>query len=286
MAEVLIQGPRGPLFTVPAKATHVADGDTIDVQVPGETDTRRIRLCGVNTWELDDYSGVGKGDGLPAMLETQKIISAHPDVKLSSRNPDAMSGTDRSKRYVHVQLEDGTWTDLGLHLVQKGLARFLAQKEEYDRNLQYAQAMRTAMKARVGMWKTLGTGPAGALEIKIDWSGNESVTFKNHCPKDIDLTGFWWCDGMTRTTTGDKHKGRGYEFPAGTIIPGGKSLVVHIGEGTDSDLVKYYTGLGQSVFDNQTGDPVWMGDGVYLGNSNGEIVNAAVYPDLSNAPKE
>lgn len=282
-----IQGPNGPLNYVNAKFERASDGDTIDAKVEGELSVSRIRLCGVNTFELTDYGTVPAGDGVEAALFTRKVLSARPTIRLSSRFPDSVTG-DRLKRYVSYQRQDGTWADLGADLIANGHARTLAQNVEYDRNLQYAQLARKAaietVKSPTSIWNPTqkGVGPVANLKLLVDFSGEESVTISNVGNNTVDLSDGWWlCDGMTR----GEH-GRGFQFPVGAKVLPGKSVFVYIGSGTNTST-KFYWDIGSPyMFDNPTGAPMWMNDGAYLGDKLGNIRAWYMYPDLSRAPIE
>lgn len=106
----------------------------------------------------------------------------------------------------------------------------------------------------------------------MDWSGAESVTTRNLRGEPVDLAGWWLRDsGMQGGPLA-----HGYSFPAGTVVPAGGSIVLHVGKGTNGGG-HYHWGLTKPVFDNPSEGPQWVADGGYLFDPNGNLRAAQQY---------
>ncbi len=113
----------GPV-TQYGKVVHVADGDTFDVDVQGDG-TRtpvRVRMNGLNTMELTEYSynpanWRGECHGVEAAKRLHTLIQGKT-VKLTAQNADSMAGS-RYRRTPWVSI-DGAWRDVSQIMLSEG----------------------------------------------------------------------------------------------------------------------------------------------------------------------
>lgn len=271
------------------RVVFVADGDTVDVDTAGDgTSTPvRVRYTGIQAMELSEYSKTltqlrGECWGVPAARNLHKMIYAQ-EVRLTALG-DAYSGNGRIQRYVDVW-QGGTWQDSGAMQLDAGLVLPDLISNEYERNADYMMRAQRAAAAGVGMWGNsarCGVGPAqdAVLNVHVNWDadGNdhqnvngEWVDLTNDGAAPVDISGWWVRDAAYRGV-----KAHGYTFPAGSVVQPGARLRLNVGHGTNTDTVQYW-GNDQAVFANVTG-PVWMGDGAWLFDPQGDLRFWYMYP--------
>ena len=137
---------------------HVADGDTITVQLPNKK-TERIRLLGIDTPEMDaskngpnEYGSLSRAHlaiwaQKAKEFTTDKLL--HETVVISyDKKAGERDQYDRVLGY--VTLDDGT--DFNRVLLEKGYARVYT-KETFDRKQEYKNALQKAQNDEIGMWK-------------------------------------------------------------------------------------------------------------------------------------
>jgi endonuclease YncB( thermonuclease family) len=282
-----IPGQSRPVCVIwTGKVTFVGDGDTLDIRVKGEG-FRRVRISGIQAMEQTVYAERprdrrGECHALEATAYIQRLIKrAHGRVRLTAQDPHSTS-RGRLRRSVAVHL-GGRWRDLGRAQITHGHALWLPNGAEYAWNDQYSLlAQRTAAKG-INLWNPnyCGAGPTASPRVWVNWDaeGNdrrnvngEWVRVKNlDTVNPLPLGGWWVRDSDLRR----------YVIPAGTTVPPGASVTVHVGKGanTATDL---FWGLRKPAFDNVTDDDLEIGDGAYLFDPQGDMRAYMLYPCRAN----
>jgi endonuclease YncB( thermonuclease family) len=268
---------------------HVADGDTLDVDVLGDGTATplRVRMTGINAMELTRYANdprkwSGECHGVAAARRLYALVQGRT-VRLTAQDAGSRSGA-RYRRTVWVS-SGGVWHDVSQMLLREGHGLFLPNGVEYATNRAAAAAARAAAARGRGLWDpdACGVGPAQAadLRVRVSWDppgddsrnpNGEYVEISNRSSFAVDLSGWWVRDSAAR---GDKH--HGFVFPRGTRVPAGGSIFVHPGGGTNT-AAHLYWGLGVPIFENGTGAPLYMGDGGYLFDPQGDLRAWQQYP--------
>jgi endonuclease YncB( thermonuclease family) len=263
--------------------TFVADGDTIDVRLPG-LGVRRIRLTGINAMEQTRYSHYaarrrGHCHALAATARLAQLIrESHGVVRLAAQNPDSVAGT-RLRRQVSVFI-GGQWVDTGEVLVTEGHALWLPNGVEYAWNRAYSVASERAAAEHLRLFdpRGCGTGPSGDIEprLRLRWDarGNDKTDVNgewarivNPSSQPLPLAGWSFRDSSARS----------FVFPSGAVVPPGGSVIVHVGRGT-GDGHNFYWGLAGPAFENASGGARAMGDGAYLFDPRGNLRAFYIYP--------
>ncbi len=265
------------------EVTFVADGDTIDVSIPG-AGVRRIRLTVINAMEQTRYSkdparrrGACHAVAATARLEGL-LKQGGARVRLAAQDPGSRAGR-RLRRQVSTRI-DGSWVDTGRVLVSEGHALWLPNGVEYAWNRSYKQLSEQAAARRQRLFRpdACGPGPAPAvqpeLELRWDARGNdrlnvngERAKISNPSPRTLDLAGWWFRDSSARR----------FAFPLGAVVPPGASVTVHVGRGIN-DGSDFYWGLPGPAFENPSGGARAMGDGGYLFDPRGNLRAWVIYP--------
>ncbi len=268
---------------------HVADGDTLDVDVSGDgTSTPvRVRMTGINAMELTEYSNDprnwrGECHGVEAALRLHALVQGKR-VKLTAQDASSMSGS-RYRRTVWLYT-DGAWRDVSTQLLAEGHGLFLAQRVEYARNRADAAAAQYAASQRRGLWDTdhCGSGPHQSADLKVyvnwDAPGSDSdnlngeyIKVTNRSSFDVPLAGWRVRDSAARG-----YRQRGFVFPAGATVRAGAAVYLHVGYGANTST-RFYWRQSSPVFDNVTSSPTHMGDGGYLFDPQGDLRAWHQYP--------
>lgn len=261
----------------------VADGDTIDVDIPG-VGIRRVRLTGINATEQTTYSKAparrrGACHALEATERLERLIEkGGGEVRLAAQNLESMAGR-RLRRQVSVRIQ-GSWVDTGRELVADGLALWLPHGIEYAWNRSYKQLSEQAAARRLNLFDSDACGPGPApdvqpnLELEWDARGNDGrntngewAEIKNPSTQPLPLEGWWFRDSSARRFT----------FPPGAVVPAEDSIRLHVGRG-NSDEADYFWGLPGPAFENASGGRRAMGDGGYLFDPRGNLRAWHIYP--------
>lgn len=261
------------------KVVRVVDGDTVIARIHGKA--HRIRITGLNAMELTDYQrGHRKGEchARRATRQLEKLV-LRKQVRITALDESSESGErHRLRRSLAVKKDaNGPWVDPAEVLIRKGLALWLPNKVEYLPNSLYPVLAAQAAAHRRGLWNTeaCGVGPSrnATLRVTVKWNGDETVTISNQGAKPVSLADWW-----IRDSSYHGKLARGYTFPAGTVIPAGGAIILHIGKGSNSNG-HYYWNLGENVrlFDNVTNAPTFMADGAYLFDPQGDLRAAQQY---------
>jgi endonuclease YncB( thermonuclease family) len=292
-----VAGTKGPACTFwDAKAVFIADGDTIRVKL--DDDPKRavqsIRFTGINAMELHRYSKyadrrVGECHGLEATALVERAVRrSHWRVRVAAQRPSSVSG-HRLRRSVWVKV-GGHWEDLAKLEMEAGLALWLPNGVEWAHNLEYHALAEQAAAAQRGLYDPdfCGAGPDQDLPISLsvnwDADGNdrqnkngEWVDIRNTGARPLPLAGWWLRDSWLNYDAAHKP---GYGFPAGTVVPAGGTLRLHMGCGANSATELYWC-QKTTVFENVTRGKVHLGDGGYLFDPQGDLRASTMYPCLS-----
>ena len=265
------------------EVTFVADGDTIDVRIPG-VGSRRVRVTGINAMEMTRFSRQparrrGACHALEATGRLEGLLEQGGGrVRLAAQDPDSVTG-GRLRRQVSTRI-GGSWVDVGRVLVAEGLALWLPNGVEYAWNRTYKRLSEQAAARRRGLFDAdaCGRGPAPAVrpELELRWDApgddrlrpdGEWARIGNPSPRPLHLGGWWFRDSSARRFT----------FPAGSVVPPDGSVTLHVGRG-DGDERDLYWGLPAPAFENPSGGRRAMGDGGYLFDPRGNLRAWAIYP--------
>lgn len=267
----------------------VADGDTIDVTIPG-VGIRRVRLTGINAMEQSRYSRDpaqrrGACHALEATALLERLLEeGRGRIRLAAQDPQSMAGR-RLRRQVSTRV-DGAWVDTGRVLVAEGLALWLPNGVEYAWNDSYRELSQQAAGRRQGVFDpdACGAGPAADVEpeLELQWDARgddglnvngERARIHNPSPRALDLSGWWFRDSSARRFT----------FPPDAVIPPDGDVTLYVGRGRD-DADEFHWGLPGPAFENPSGGMRAMGDGGYLFDPRGNLRAWSIYPapgDLS-----
>ena len=265
------------------KATFFADGDTIDVRLPGAR-VRRVRLTGINAMEQSRYSRYpsrrrGACHALAATARLERLIRrGGRRVRLAAQDPASAAGR-RLRRQVSTRI-DGRWVDVGRALVEEGRALWLPHGVEHAWNRDYRRLSQAAAARRLRLFdpQGCGRGPAADVEpaLRLRWDARgddgrnvngEWAQIANPGPGPLAL-GRW--------TVRDS-SARRFTFPRNTVIPAGGRVRVHVGRGAREER-RFHWGLPGPAFENPTGGRRGMGDGGYLFDPRGNVRAAVIYP--------
>ncbi|GAA1639389.1 lamin tail domain-containing protein [Actinoplanes couchii] len=279
---------------VPARAATVwtgrvdwvADGDTLRVDLAGDHTTAlvSIRILGIQAMEQKVYSPRPerrKGDchALAATARLEKLVKAGGGQIRMTALKAASSSEGRPLRSVAVRI-GGKWTDVGEDLVRGGYALWLPFPGEWAMDVRYHAAAKQAAAAGRELYDTDACKPGPArnsgltLTVNPDAEGNDADNlngewFQLHNPSAAAVpVGGWWVrdSGLRR-----------YTFPAGSMVPAGGDLYVHIGPGRDTATHKYW-GLTKPIFSNVDPAGHSVGDGGYLFDPDGDMRGWEIYP--------
>jgi endonuclease YncB( thermonuclease family) len=286
----------------------VPDGDTIDVKidgVPAEAgrEGTRIRFLATQAMEMYEYhhdltQATGECHAVEAATRLKKLLyvdGVGRRVRLTARDASS-SNLGRESRFVATQTADGFWHDVGTVLVREGQVIPSYQKTEYTYNKLYRQLSEEAAAQGIGLWDKdfCGKGPSADLAVRVKWDadGDDSVNVNGEYLKitnkgsaTVNLAGWWVRDSATRKLATKTQSRRGFIFPSGAKVAAGKSVYVHVGKKSASPPAgHFYYGLSAPIFENATSKPVYLGDGGYLFDPQGDLRGWQQYPCVSTKP--
>ncbi len=238
-----------------AKVTFVGDGDTIEVVEGGSK--YRVRLTGINTQEMTVYSRYrdrrrGHCHAVEATNRLEDLIAEADNViYLAAQDLASMSGS-RYRRSVWTRI-NGQWRDLALTLLREGHAVWMPNPTEWAHREYGAHVQRAARNGQQ-LWQRdyCGAGPDQDAKISmwVNWDADgvdnrnlngEWAVLRNRGTKDVSIAGWTFRHSL--------HSRGNYVFPAGTTIPAGKSITLHVGSGTNT-ATRFYWAQSVSVFNN------------------------------------
>jgi micrococcal nuclease len=284
----------------------VPDGDTIDVKiddVPADSgrEGTRIRFLATQATEIYEYhhdlsESTGECHAVEAAKRLKELLFTTEGygrrVRLTARDASS-NNLGRVSRFVATQAADGVWHDVGSVLVREGQVIPSYQKVEYTYNKRYRQLSQEAAAQGIGLWDTnfCGSGPAAKLSVRVMWDadGNDSVNVNgeyvkitNNGTATVNLAGWWVRDSATRKLATKQQTRRGFIFPSGAKVAPGSSVYVHVGQKPATAAARhFYYGLSAPIFENATSSPVYLGDGAYLFDPQGDLRGWHQYPCVS-----
>jgi micrococcal nuclease len=275
------------------RVTHIADGDTLDVDITGDGTRKaaRIRFNGVQAMELKHYAptpaGVRGECWAPEAARYLYAITFHRKVRLLSQKGRATQG--RVGMRLHRTLEvfrAGTWQDVQGLMLDAGLVLAEASQHEWLHNRDYRARAQAAALAGRGFWGNpvkCGVGPSQeqplSVSIRYDADGDDRVNLNGEW---IDIVnggtlpvplGGWWL----RDSSNLGYQAHGYDIPAGVSVEPGSRVRVHIGSGTN-DATNLYLNRSRPLYANPSGAPKWLGDGAFLFDPQGDLRAYQMYP--------
>jgi micrococcal nuclease len=285
----------------------VPDGDTIDVKIDDVAadsgrDGTRIRFLATQATEMYEYhkdltKATGECHAVDAAKRLKELLYTSGGtgrrVRLTARDASS-SNLGRQSRFVATQTSDGVWHDVGSVLVREGQVIPSYQKVEYTYNQAYRKLSQAAAAKGVGLWDTnfCGAGPSANLTVRVKWDADgddsvnvngEYVKITNKGSSTVKLAGWWVRDSATRKQATVQATRRGYIFPSGAKVAAGSSVYVHVGKQPASPAARhFYYGLSAPIFENATAKPVYLGDGAYLFDPQGDLRGWQQYPCVSS----
>jgi endonuclease YncB( thermonuclease family) len=275
-----------------AKATFIADGDTIKADIAGDGTSRPklIRFTGINTMELSRYSSNprnrrGACHGLEATSLVERYVKrSHWRVKLAAQHASSRTGK-RLRRSVWVR-SGGRWVDLARILIEQGHALWLSNPDEWAHNAEYRALAEQAAARQINLYDPdfcgAGPSPEAQLRVSVNWDadGNDErnrngewVDVRNLGPAPVPIGGWWVRDSyLIKNARGVP----GFEFPAGAVVPAGGAIRLHVGCG-EARPTRFYWCQPSTVFENVNPRDD-SGDGAYLFDPQGDLRAAGIYP--------
>ena len=265
------------------KVTFVGDGDTLNVRLDGMKKKAfgpRVRVTGIQAMEEYVYTpdrkrrrGECHANEATARLEDLVKLSKGR-VQLVAQHASSRSGR-RLRRQVRVKIYH-RWRDAGRILMAEGHALPLGNRREWALNTSYRRLAQRAAARHLRIWnpRYCGAGPAQFARLRV-WvnsdppgrqANGEWARIKNLDRARSVAIGRWWLrdSGLRR-----------YTFRAGTTVPAGGSVTLHVGRGTNS-ATELFWGLRQGIFDNE--GKHGKGDGAYLFDPQGDLRAWMMYP--------
>ena len=297
-----VLGQDSPTCLVWTAKVHLADdGDTVKAKIlNGKTWSarERVRLTGIQAPELFNYSRKSRRGACLGVKATETLerMVRNSTVRLVAQKASSRSIGDtriRLRRSIQVK-RGGKWIDPAAELLKRGLALWFPNGQEWAWNGTYSRLAEEAAAKGVGIWNPVACGKPGPsesspLSVKPKWDGEDKdrasgewIRITNHDPVNaVPLAGWAIRDAHLR---GDKHQ-PGYKFPASAEVPAGGSIVVNVGQGSDT-ATTFYWGFTEpeTIFENASNDSKQAGDGAYLFDPHSELRAFAQYPCRLSCP--
>jgi micrococcal nuclease len=124
-----------------ALVVKIVDGDTVDVQIPGQIDTERIRIIGINTPEKDQCYFNEANEKATTLLKDQEILL---------EKDDSQGDKDKYGRTLsHILIND---TNYGEIMIKEGFAKEYTYNKPYKYQSVFKEAQDFAMENDLGIW--------------------------------------------------------------------------------------------------------------------------------------
>lgn len=259
--------------------TRVLDGDTVWVKL-STGKMRQVRFMSIQAMEHGECHDPEATKRVEDMILGKEIRLESFSTSIKSRG--------RLYRYLSYKAEDGVWRDVSAQLVADGLVLPMLNPNEWTYNWYYMAFSQRAAERGIGMFNTTncGVGPDQdiPLELSVKWdaegndkrNGNtEHIKITNNGDKKINLSGWWVRDSGLQGP-----KGHSFTFPKNTTIKPGESILVHPDKGrrTKTD---FYMGDHGPIFENVLTGKIFMGDGGYLFDPDGDLRAWQQYPVIN-----
>jgi endonuclease YncB( thermonuclease family) len=271
------------------KVTHLADGDTVYVDVRGHTYS--VRDLGIQATETS-HGGVGTNEcgAQPAKRFLTKL-TLHKTVQLASMH-ESSSSLGRLLRTVYVGTSKDLSRDLDVQAeeMSRGYTLWHPDPSDSEHNVYYHQLQELAQAKHERLWNPTycGRGNNQGITLKLwinsDANGSDAknpngewVGVENMSPtRTANLSGWDIRDG---SHVGDP----AYRFPKHTTLKPHQVLKLHSGRGTSSVKTRnfYNWGDAQARWDDNLSDG--MGDGAYLQDNKQNIRASSTYPCVVTA---
>lgn len=131
-----------------AQVTKVVDGDTIEVNINGET--FRVRFIGVDTPETVDPRRPVGCFGKEASNETKSLLSSKEVIL--QKDVSETDKYDRLLRYVYLPLGEGKTLFVNDYLVRAGFAKVSTYPPDVKFTPQFLEAQKQAQQGNKGLW--------------------------------------------------------------------------------------------------------------------------------------
>ncbi len=269
--------------------SRVVDGDTVMFVEDGSSEETRIRLSGIQAFEIGECGYDIATDRLTELVEGERV-------ELRAREADGTSD-GRPIRSIHLPLASGGTADIIELLLLEGLGLWFPIEPEITDTANYHVAATHARNEGRGIWQDdlCGEGPQYGhpidMWVKSSADGDDTQNVNGeyvrivnrHETEALDLSG-WLLRESSQFRVDPIEEG--YRFPSATTVPPGESMVVRVGEGTNTAL-EHFMGSPYPIFDNAdrtTGTDqrpdadLGMGDGAYLLDPLGNVREAYTYP--------
>jgi micrococcal nuclease len=250
--------PARPPDLPEASVTRVIDGDTIEVEIEGES--YKVRYIGIDTPELHHPTKPVEYYAQEAYEKNRELVEG----KTVYLEKD-VSETDRYERLLrYVYVGD---TFVNAYLVQQGYALVSTYPPDVKYQERFVELQREAREAGRGLWGEVQTQVLrGEVIIDPDCSqfaapgadqlnlNEEYVCFTNLSENPVDMTG-WRVHHRPDTW---------YTFPEFILKPGA-SVRVHSGNEVDTPTDLYW----------RSADSIWrdIHDSAYLYDAEGKLVD-------------
>ena len=252
------QPPAVPPDSIEALAIRAVDGDTIEVEIEGES--YKVRYIGIDTPELHHPTKPVGYYAQEAYEKNRELVEG----KTVFLEKD-ISETDRYGRLLrYVYVGD---VFVNAYLVQQGYAQVSTYPPDVKYQEQFLELQREARETGRGLWGPILT-PASPGEIIIDPDcsqydapGNdhqnlneEYICFTSQSDNPVDMTGW----------SVNKKPDTWYTFPEFILSPG-ESIRLHSGSEMDT-ATDLYWGNAQAIWRN-------VHDTVYLYDADGKLMD-------------
>jgi len=252
------QPPTVPPGSVEALAIRAVDGDTIDVEIEGET--YKVRYIGIDSPDLHHPTEPVAYYAQEAYEKNRELVEG----KTVFLEKD-VSETDRYERLLrYVYVGD---VFVNAYLVQHGYAQVSTYPPDVKYQERFLELQQEAREAGRGLWEpTLASAVPGEIIVDPDCSqydapggdrqnlNEEYVCFTSQSDRPVDMTGW----------SVNKRPNTWYTFPEFILSPGA-SVRLHTGKEVDTDTDLYW----------DSGSAIWRSthDTVYLYAADGKLMD-------------
>lgn len=253
LSGLLFAIPAAPAFAYSAsgKVTHVADGDTIDVDITGDgKGSIRIRIAGLQAMEIHDPNRTSDDECHAAeAMSRMKSLVLNKTVDLSAKSTSS-SSAGRPVRFVTVG-----GVDVTRRMLRGGYAIPWQSGQEDSRQVTYVKDSQYAASNKWRIWNetACASGPSQTAGIasRVQWDApgddylnvnGEYVRVYNRSSYRVSITG-WEVRDSSHSS---------FYFPSASIGPD-SYVTVYLGEGT-ATATKFFWGLTKPLFTNTIPD--------------------------------